>query len=362
MENVPINKPNESEIKPFDLDKLDNELKHTEEFNNSDNSEEQTAELTNDVPEKKRNKLALKIGAAAVAVALVVVGGYQSIKMMTKPAEEVANTQGNRTQTESTQASNVISEKEQSELTTKPVENTYAGSNSGESSSSIVEANANPSVTTSAENNTASNNTETEKTGEQLVSNLEIPAGLSTEELGNKIVENFELWRNAGFVTPEDEAKLIEDWHSYTTTNSINLKDFALEEAGKNTDKFANALLVSNYKEDTDLVGLYDLFKTLNKRSIINHMLTIQDKENKAGYYLSMETFSVNEMLNTGDERMIQIAFSESINIEDLTSSKNTIEQASSDSIVCNVTVSAINGVEKITDFAWASNVDTNIN
>lgn len=349
MENTPTNNSNESEIKPYNLDKLDNELKHAEEFNNSDNSEDQTAELVSDAPEKKRNKLALKIGAAAVAVALVVVGGYQSIKMMTKPAEEVANTQGNRTQTESTQASNVTSEKEQSELTTKPVESTYASSSSNEATSNKVEVDANTNTTATEENDV--NTTETEKTGEQLSSSLEIPAGLSTDEYGNAIVEALELWRNCGYVSEEDDVKLMENWMKGET---FKLSIFAEPIAEKNAEAFTKALLVPEYEQNVNLVDLRKRFIDKNKESIMAHLYTELDEKNKDASYVSFDKSTVVELYRSDVKRSFELSFTERYNMEDLTSSDNTINQIEGDAL-CVITTTSDGVTEKISDFSWAA-------
>lgn len=349
MENTPINNSNESEIKPYDLDKLDNELKHAEEFNNSDNSEDQTAELVSDAPEKKRNKLALKIGAAAVAVALVVVGGYQSIKMMTKPAEEVANTQGNRTQTESTQASNVTSEKEQSELTSKPVESTYASSSSNEATGNKVEVDAKTNTATTEENNV--NTTETEKTGEQLSSSLEIPAGLSTDEYGNAVVEALELWRNCGYVSEEDDAKLMEEWMNASTTK---LSIFAEPVAEKNAEAFTKALLVPEYNQNTNLVDLQKRLIDANKISIMSHLSTELDEKNKDGAYISYDKLTVVELYRSDTTRSFEMSFTERINMEEITSSDSVLSQIEGETL-CVITTTSDGVTEKISDFSWAA-------
>lgn len=317
----------------------------------------ETFESNIDKSEKKRSKLALKIGAAVAAIALLTVGGYESFKILSTPKASEANAQPNN-KIESTQSSHTAT---QSTETTKPI----TGSNKSDSNNAVggsstesentTKTNSNTetnSVNTQSEND-SSNVTETEKTIEQLASAYEIESGLSSEEYGRAVVDVLEKWRNAGYLSDEEDSRLMSDWMNY---NSVSLPDFAKAKAADYAKVFNKALLVSDYEQNTNLTKKSKELEAMNANSIHAHIYSELDKDNKDGFYMSIDTISVGELSRDSKERSIVIVINESINIEDLTSTDNPLTQTDGQPITYIINSISDGETEKITGIIPSTN------
>lgn len=266
------------------------------------------------------------------------------------PKSEIVSTQtsnlDNNQKVESTGKQNSNSNTESQEVTSV---DTNSSNNETTSSSN------NSGLTTSSENeNTAS--VETEKSAELLVSSLEIPAGLSTDEYGNAVIELIEKWRNCGYTTPEEDSQLMDKWRNYS---GVSLENFATPVAEDNAEIFTKAAFIPNYKEKPELVSLYGKLKNFNDLAIVAHLYTKLDKNNRDGSYIDCKLGTAEELFNTGSERSVKIGYYESLNMEDLTSEKNKLTDTPNQVLEFIITTEVINGTEKISDFTWISDIKT---
>lgn len=113
------------------------------------------------------------------------------------------------------------------------------------------------------------------------VKSLEIPAALTPEQLGTTFVQDrLTRWDMAGSVGGD---QLQKDWIRTTLAD----KDFLAPTIAKNGDTFADALFVSNWRENPDLVKWVDQ----EKRSNLNG-LELWLKTYKSGDSNDIEPFS----------------------------------------------------------------------
>ena len=132
--------------------------------------------------------------------------------------------------------------------------------------SSKVEAAGNNQTTTeqteSGENDnetTVASSTETEKSTEELISEAEIPAGLSDEETAKLIIDRLSDWNMAG-ATDEFYDRCIGD--------SSKADQYYDEESSKWADIYATALFGDNYKDNQDIASIVNRFKEVNENCI----------------------------------------------------------------------------------------------
>lgn len=346
--------PDLNNINPIEPSLFNDKELNKENYNQSNYNEEVFEK--NEV--KGKNK---KIIISAIAGVSLLAAGTVTFAVNAFSNNESKNeaNQSPKSEIVSTQTSNldnnqkVESTEKQSSASSSNTENqevTSLDANSGNNETNSSSNNSEKATTSEKENISS---VETEKTAESLASSLEIPAGLSSEEYSDSIINVLEKWRNAGYVTQEDDSKLMDDWMNFSNTK---LSAFAEPVAEQNADIFCNALFSPDYKQISNLVSLREQFIDENKSCIMSHLYTELDKKNKDGSFLSFNKISFTELYKNDNERSIEIVFNERINMEDLTSTDNELKQIEGN-LTCIITSSNFGNTEKITDFTWATSM-----
>jgi len=168
------------------------------------------------------------------------------------------------------------------------------------------EADAKPSPTTSASETPSTTETaapvETEDNYEQLVSSIEIPAGLSAQELGEAFMDRYTEWANAGSSTPEEQDALWEGWYAYTESVS----QYCDEVAAENKDAFAEALYTPGWESNPALVQYVDGLEDVN--SVTLEMYIATAKSTGASNF-RFEADAVSEIVNSDGSRTLTIEY-----------------------------------------------------
>lgn len=221
------------------------------------------AEITpeeSDTPEKseKKNKKGLLIALSSAAGVALVAGGFFGVKAMT----ETPTSNG-------------------------PQENT------DETTSEIVDVPVVPEIEDPA----------TQPEGELNISALEIPAGLDAETLGKTLFEDrFTEWNNAA-ATEETNQR----WYDY----SGEVEDLADTVAKENSTIFAEALYISNYINEPNLVANKELSEQLNARYLVGYLSTVKNDLSEEPYKTWIDVSSVTELESDGDSRELEVHFLE---------------------------------------------------
>ncbi len=147
---------------------------------------------------------------------------------------------------------------------------------------------------------------ETPVSPELTVEQLEIPAGLSAEELGKLVVaDRFTAWRNAG---------AREDLNKRSAAENIAWADLLPRMAGENRDLFAEALFVPDWQLDTNLSVVAEAFSDINLNTLEGYVATewSQDTkpENIEGYRSWYTVDSSRELSKSDSERIVEVKWS----------------------------------------------------
>lgn len=138
-------------------------------------------------------------------------------------------------------------------------------------------------------------------TPESVIKSLEIPAGLSTEELGQLIIdERYDAWASASADTPEEGEKLVEDWREFVRENGVNaLPEFANNIAESNGEVRATALYGPEWRSDSDIVTLVTRRIAINSRFIQLYLAT---QANGAAYTSEWKATGYRELADTDND------------------------------------------------------------
>lgn len=166
-------------------------------------------------------------------------------------------------------------------------------------------------------------------TYEQQVAALEIPAGLSAEELAKLLVEErWTQWANAGVSTEAEGDELYDEWSNYADINGLDAEGFAAIKAGKNAEVFVDALFVDDWRNKTDLVKYIEREKRTNSYVLLGYMATAWAgrAEDKEPYRNWFTVDSVKEVSTNKRERTLTIEVSQNTNDD-----KNSMEPLTGD-------------------------------
>lgn len=178
--------------------------------------------------------------------------------------------------------------------------------------------------------------------------NLEIPAGLSAEELGQAFIDRYNAWGEAG-----SNNAAINDESSEASGRNVSMGDFVTGKAQEFAPYFADALFVSDWQDRPDLVDTYDALIRINA-----HRLELNIKTSNPAYG-DEEAWSyvravdaVNEITSDGTTRTLEIDFIDTNNAD-----KNRVGEdfALEDAVIAaprgtwTVTFETIDGTERMT-------------
>lgn len=203
----------------------------------------------------------------------------------------------------------------------------------------VAEAPADPSEVTP----------ETSEPGELLPADmkLEIPAGLSAEELGQTFIDRYNAWGEAG----SNYAAIVDEQNEAGLKN-ISMGEFVTSKAQEFAPYFADALFVSDWQDRPDLVDTYDALIRINA-----HRLELNIKTSNPAYG-DEEAWSyvravdaVHEITSDGATRTLEIDFTDTNNAD-----KNRVGEdfALEDAVISapsgtwTVTFETIDGTERI--------------
>lgn len=144
------------------------------------------------------------------------------------------------------------------------------------------------------------------------VKSLELPATLTPEQLGTTFVQDrLSQWEMAGSVGGD---QLQKDW---VKTNLAD-KDFLAPTIAKNGDTFADALFVSNWRENPDLVKWVDQEKRINLASLETWLKTYKsgDSNDVEAYKSGVTAESTTVVTQSGDAVTISVAATEHDNAD----------------------------------------------
>ena len=190
-----------------------------------------------------------------------------------------------------------------------------------------------------------------ENSGEYSVSDLEIPTGLSSEELGKLIVEDrFSQWFNAGF-----EAETVETLFE----KKIEIGQFATTESEKQAKVFADALFVPGW-ETTVMNNFYTGAMTANGETLELALKTSLPRTDDEHFRRFITTDNITEISADENGRTISVDYTENTN-----SSKNRVGtgffgdksyiDGATGTFVLNLVPSADGKTEKIESYTVAN-------
>lgn len=170
---------------------------------------------------------------------------------------------------------------------------------------------------------------------------LEIPAGLSDEEVGELIVERLTTWNNAG-ATDYLRDRVLDDpeasWESVLT-----------EVTEANKVSFADAMFVDGYEADENLNQFVNGFAQINYGTLdVFKSTEWNDDGGKPGYERSNEFTGVEPVVNNGTSRVLNINYTIHDNAAEAGSSQ-VIEVPNN---TLNVTLETVGDKEVITTAA----------
>jgi len=158
------------------------------------------------------------------------------------------------------------------------------------------------------------NTPETPVSGELLPADmdLEIPAGLTSEELGQVFIDRYNAWGDAG-----SNNKAIATEKTVSGTQNVSMGDFVTGKAQEFAPYFADALFVADWRDRPDLVSDYEASTIINA-----HRLELNLKTNdpvfgdeEAWEYKSTLN-EVREISSDGESRVLEIDFTDSNNAD----------------------------------------------
>ncbi|MFZ2126007.1 MAG: hypothetical protein WAV04_00665 [Candidatus Microsaccharimonas sp.] len=158
-------------------------------------------------------------------------------------------------------------------------------------------------------------NPDTPGTGEQgeLLPNemeLEIPVGLSAEQLGETFIDRENAWLNAG----TDNQKILDD-RTEAGLNNVSMGEFVTDLATEFAPSFANALYVDDWQSRSDIVDHhYKPFIELNAATLERNLKTGDSafSDGKEAYHYTRTVDAVREISADGTTRVIEIDLTDS--------------------------------------------------
>lgn len=181
----------------------------------------------------------------------------------------------------------------------------------------------------------------TPESPELTVSDIEIAAGLSSEELGELLVAGrFVDWDNAG---------ATDELRTAAREANMSWEDYLPIVADKNMNLYAEALFVEDWREKPELTQWVEGSRNINIGVLSNYVYTAWSQESKPenieGWRMWRTIDSVTEISNDGTTRTIEVVFTDHDN-----SDKNLAEPLSYEGATWTITTTSIGGVEKISD------------
>lgn len=176
---------------------------------------------------------------------------------------------------------------------------------------------------------------------ELTVKSLEIPTGLSPEELGKTFVQDrLSQWEMAG-ATPENQKEwiLADDTKSYLESL-----------AEKNGNIFADALFIPDWQSDPHLIHEVDFEKGQNASSVENWFKTYDDPGSDEAYKRSVSVDSTTVVSQTEGAITLKVLATEHNNSVKNRASEFDPNATSNNGakFLATVTFTTVGGVEKI--------------
>lgn len=143
---------------------------------------------------------------------------------------------------------------------------------------------------------------------------LEIPVGLSAEELGKTFIDRENAWLNAG----TDNQKIFDD-RTEAGLDNIPMGEFVTKLATEFAPSFADALYVEGWESRPDIVDHhYQPFIELNASILERNLKTSNPAFNdgKDAYHYTRTIDAVREISSDSTTRVIEVDFTDSNNSE----------------------------------------------
>lgn len=174
-----------------------------------------------------------------------------------------------------------------------------------------------------------------------VANELEIPAGLDAESLGIAIVEDrWSEWNNAG---KELDLQTLR----YEANESWD--DFLPKIAEENKEAYIKALYVDDWENNPNLVRDIENAYKANVSTLEWYVTTAwsgdEVPENKEGFKFWMTVESVKEVSSTADTRTIEVTYLNHDNTD-----LNNAPKIEKEGGVWSITTQVVDGVEKIVD------------
>lgn len=158
------------------------------------------------------------------------------------------------------------------------------------------------------------NTPETPVSGEQLPADmdLEIPAGLTSEELGQVFIDRYNAWGEAG-----SNNKAINDESITAEGNNVSMGEFVTGKATEFAPYFADALFISDWQSRPDLTNFYEASTRSNAHQLELNLKTSDPAfgDQEAWSYISTVD-TVREISSDGITRTIEIDYTDSNNAD----------------------------------------------
>jgi hypothetical protein len=139
---------------------------------------------------------------------------------------------------------------------------------------------------------------------EYTVEEVEIPAGLSAEELGKAFVQRLNDWYDAGIVMGED----LTDRIDYDDPAAAGWDVLIPGMVKENGPVFAEGLFVDGWESDPDLVKYVDAFNEANRVTLANYVGTAWSTDPTEEIYYRWDVFdSATELSNDGTTRTLEV-------------------------------------------------------
>jgi hypothetical protein len=180
---------------------------------------------------------------------------------------------------------------------------------------------------------------------EVTVADLEIPAGLETEAVGELIIQRYDEWRNAG----TDNDRIESDWRDFSGSTG----DFVDGIAAQYAPLYTEALYISDWKARPDLVHDQDFGVRANASTLEMNLVTNDPAYGDLeAFHRNISFDAAREISNAGTSRVIEIDYTESNNAD-----KNRVGEEFGTEYEGNfgrpmgtitMTLATVGGVEKI--------------
>jgi hypothetical protein len=149
--------------------------------------------------------------------------------------------------------------------------------------------------------------TEIEWSPEITVEDVEIQAGLETQDLGKAIIDRLDTWINAG----TDNEQIADD------SLGTNTEVFAASIASQYRTIYSEGLFVADMANNAELKNVADVHEELNANVLMDNLATTNPELDKESFHRSMD-FVIAREVDDGDNdpstRTLEIDFIESNN------------------------------------------------